>query len=291
MRKKVYNAINVLVILLSLYFAWQMLRDTIQEEAYAIAFSSTNAYLLVFGILMIFVVNLFKALRMYFIIMELPISSSCFMKTFLKTSLVSIVLPYKSGEFFRVYCYGYVTRKWGQGMVSVLVDRYFDSIPVLICVVLYVGLRRISVSAILGILLAFVLLGTVCYLIFPSTYTYVKKFLFKKIHSAKSVPALKTLDMLNVLYGYCKAQVRQRAPILLLLSAFAWLAEFVALFCLSSALFVPWGVHDFIAYLNNVFLGYSGTVAKIYGLLSMLQFCVATAIVYIIVFRKRGKKI
>ena len=80
-------------------------------------------------------VHFFKMLRLYLVLMEHRISFGRFILLYLRTTFINLIIPFKLGELYRVEEIARVTKIWQVGFLSVLVDRFFDTLA-LLCVLL-----------------------------------------------------------------------------------------------------------------------------------------------------------
>lgn len=238
-------------------------------------------------------VYVFKGLRMYLILMEQNIRFARYLPLFLKTTLISIVLPYKLGEVFRAYCFSYAVGSLSCGVISVLVDRFFDTVP-LIAFALFLrfgaGGENMLLTPVFLFLLLFLAFSALFYLAYPSTSHYLNRFLLTRTNNSKSVYFLFLLDTLDEWYRYCVALVQGRAIILLVLSFFAWATEYVALYCTARAYGGRFAVTDFTVYLNQILVGTADFPANLYTGIGLLLLTVATGILCINKLQNRGKE-
>lgn len=80
-------------------------------------------------------VHFFKMLRLYLVLMEHRISFGRFILLYLRTTFINLIIPFKLGELYRIEEIARVTKIWQVGFLSVLVDRFFDTLA-LLCVLL-----------------------------------------------------------------------------------------------------------------------------------------------------------
>ena len=141
--------------------------------------------LLVYGI---------KALRLYFILLGQGISVTQFLKQYCKVIPVSVIFPYKLGEIFRIYCFGYQIQSYWNATVSVLLDRFVDTVA-LVCVVLAVTFYNgKAISGLIYLLLLFLAVVVLAYLVFPELYRYWKKYFLLRPASKRGIAMLELLE-------------------------------------------------------------------------------------------------
>lgn len=265
MRKKFYYVINSIVAAISLFFLINMFQK-LQIPWGGMDFSKWQLSL--FGaILCAGLVHLLKGLRLYFISMEKCISLKRFLKIYTKTTLVTLMLPWKTGEFFRIYCLGEEMKDYHSGFLSVLVDRYFDSIPLLIVIFIYGIMNPEEFLIFTWVLVFFIVFTTSAYLIFPSLYQYFNRFIIMKVNLKSGIIFLELLEKLQQWYSYAEQLIKGRGILLLVLSCGAWIVEYITLNILSSLLAITFEAQQFIYYLNHIFSGATGDLEIFYAFL------------------------
>ena len=82
------------------------------------------------------------------------------LKVYIKTAFVNLLIPFKLGEIYRMYAYGYKIKSYSKGVITIIVERYFDAL-VLLALLLLLSLRGgvnsggIIVLALLAIFVVF----------------------------------------------------------------------------------------------------------------------------------------
>lgn len=265
MRKSIYFAANLGVAIISLACLVCMSQD-LQISWERINLSSWLPSICE-AVLCAGLVHLIKGLRLYLISMEKCISLKRFLKIYTKTTLVTLVLPWKTGEFFRIYCLGEEMRDYHSGFLCVLVDRYFDSVPLVIVTVMYSIGDSINVLIFTWVLLFFVISTTLAYSLFPSLYQYFNRFIIMRITSKGGIAALEILEKLRQWHSYAEQLVKGRGALLLTLSFGAWMIEYITLMILSTCFSLPFKARQFMYYLNHIFSGATGDLEISYAFL------------------------
>lgn len=265
MRKNLYYVINLIVAMISLAFLVRMFQN-LQVFLEPIDLS-TWLLSLCEALLCAGLVHLLKGLRLYLISMEKCISLKRFLKIYTKTTLVTLVLPWKTGEFFRIFCLGEEMKDYHSGFLSVLVDRYFDSLPLVIVIIIYSIVDSSGFLVFTWVLLFFIISTTLCYLIFPSLYQYFNRFIIMRITSKGGIVTLGILEKLRQWHSYAEQLVKGRGVLLLTLSFGAWIIEYITLNILSACFAIPFEAQQFIHYLNHIFSGAAGELEISYAFL------------------------
>lgn len=209
-------------------------------------------------------IYLLKAVRIYLIMLEKRMTVKRFIKVYMKTTLVNLALPFKLGEIFRFYCYGNEMNSYKGSFLCVMIDRYFDTVPLIMLLLGFTVITSNVVLPVVVILLFFIILVTVAYKIFPSTYRYLNKFFIIGTNSKKGIRALILLDRANEWYKYATELIKGRGMILLILSCITWLMEYGILAFLAWGLNDTFKMNDFIDYMNSVFVGSSNLYVALY---------------------------
>lgn len=178
-------------------------------------------------------VHILKAARLYFAIYGSKISLHRHLKTYSKVTPASILLPFKLGEFFRMYCYGTETGSAPKGILTILLDRFMDTLALLTMLTAVCLVSGSAFDPFVFALIVFLagLLGA--YFLFPGLSAYCKKFLLLIRATPKRLQALSFLEKLKVIYREITAISKGRGIILYFLSLFAWGVEIGAVLLIS----------------------------------------------------------
>ena len=235
-------------------------------------------------------VHVLKLLRFYVILLELKIPIARFIELYVKTTYVNMIFPLKIGEFFRIYCYGQQVKNFKIGLLSVLVDRFFDTCVLLVVLVPYEILKYKTLSGISLVSLLLVCGFLFVYHFFPATYKYLNQFLILRGMSKRTLLFLEYLEHLKEWYLYVQRLVRGRASILLLLSGTAWMFEYFMLWGLAKLYQGLFGMTDFLTYLNSAFTGTANDLFAAYLSMGVIVFFIVTLLIYLRSYWIRGEK-
>lgn len=276
MKSKKYYSINITVFLMAILFFYHAIGTGIRllylkDDWNMVLFLGTFFAILVYGI---------KALRLYIILLEKRLALASFIRLYIKTTLINLVFPFKLGEIFRMYCYGIEFKNYKRGFLLILIDRYFDTLPLLLLLLVSTIGEKNQVSGVVAVLCVFIILVTVFYWIFPSTYKYLNRFLIMNIESDRGILALDMIRKAQNWYLYAKELIRGREAILLVLSGCAWLAEYAMLYSLVIGSGRIFKAENFVSYINAVFTGKSNEYVEIYICMSGLILAVCAGFAY-----------
>lgn len=228
-------------------------------------------------------VHLFKMIRLYLVLMEHRLPLWKFVLLYLRTTLVNLIIPYKLGELYRIEEVARLTGIWQVGVLSVVVDRYFDILALFIWLLplgFLPGAGFCSCLPLFGIL---ILLGGLVYAAVPGSFAYLNRFLIKRKASARSMAALHGLGIVKGWYDYAARLVRGRAFLITFTSALGWGLEMLTLYALGGYLKESFVIHDFGKYIDAVFLGKEFMPVKdSYVLLSVMIIAAMTLVGYLL---------
>lgn len=198
-------------------------------------------------------VHLAKMTRLYLVLLEQKISFGRFVLIYLKTTFINLLIPFKLGELFRVYCLSKETGNVSIGLLSVLVDRFFDTLALIILLLPLEIFMNGRVSGISIFLLTLVFMLGFVYRMFASTYTYLNKYIIMNKTSRRSMAALRFLETGKTWYDYTRNLIAGRSPLIILFSLSGWILEIGALSLLGDTLGESFGVSNFSEYIAAIF--------------------------------------
>ena len=228
-------------------------------------------------------VHLFKMIRLYLVLMEHKLPLWQFVLLYLRTTLVNLIIPFKLGELYRIEETARLTGIWQVGVLSVVVDRYFDILALFIWLLPLGFLPGAQFSLCLPLFGILILLGGLIYMAIPGSFAYLNRFLIRRRASARSMAALQGLGIIKGWYDYAARLVRGRAFLITFTSALGWGLEIATLHALAGYLKVSFAMRDFGRYIDSVFLGKDFLPVKdIYVGLSVTAFAVMTLAGYLL---------
>lgn len=197
-------------------------------------------------------VHLFKMMRLYLVLMEHRIPFGKFLLLYLRTTLVNLIVPFKLGELYRIEEISRETKVWQVGVLSVLVDRFFDTLALVVLLLPVDLVVSHAISPLTGIFFVTLLVITIVYSAIPGSFAYLNQYLIMRKSSSRSMAALKGLDVIKNWYDFTKELVSGRYMLILFASFFGWLSEVVTLKALAMYLGMPFGFTDFAFYIGSV---------------------------------------
>lgn len=236
------------------------------------------------------IVHAIKLMRLYLIMVEDDIPFSRFVFAYFRTTLVNLIIPYKLGEVYRIAAFSHVSGKIKNGFFAVLVDRFFDTLAIVFILFPYQLFIKGEVSLPVLMLFAFVMCVLFTYIVFPSTYSFLNRYIIVKRNSSKSLAALNVLEVLNGWYEYVKKLVTGRYGMLVLFSFAAWIGEILILAGFNKMSGSNFSVESFGRYIESIISGGNYNLKREYTLITIWIIAAATVVTLLIYLAGKIKK-
>lgn len=214
--EKKYNFINAVVIVLTALLFIDNYRNIID------VFRAKDFLSILVLIVAVLLVHVIKAGRLFLILFGLNVDSVLYMKTYCKVTSVSVVIPFKLGEFFRMYCYGKQLGNIFRGVVIILLDRFMDTIALMTAILLVLGFNGGQITVFIYILLIFLAFILMVYFVFPDIYKFWKTYLLESKASENKLKMLKLFSNVDLIYREIKNITNGKGMILYSMSLIAW---------------------------------------------------------------------
>lgn len=283
-----YCIINIVIISLSFLL---LANIVLKNKNLLVNFSKINNKLIFFavGITIFIIIHIFKLVRFYLILLEEKLEFRRFIRIYIKTTFINIMLPLKTGEVFRFYCYSNETNNYKIGFLSIVVERFFDTCALLIFTLPLEAILNKRLTRLNVLLLVFIIVGFIIYNIFYPIYKCINRFFILNIKSSKSIGVLNVLEQLNEWYLYSKKLIQGRFSIIFLLSFLAWTLEYIFVDFISKGLGINFSLQLFNAYINSAFIGGSNEILMIYTILGAVVMGLVMLVVYSVGLKKKGE--
>ncbi len=244
-------------------------------------------WMLPLSIIGFFAVHLAKMMRLYLVLLEQKIEFRRFVLMYLKTTFVNLVIPFKLGEIYRIFCFSRETKVFQIGLFSVIVDRFFDTVALLVILLPFEVMITGHVTWVTVALTAAAVLAIFLFVVFPGIYTYLNRYIIMNKTSSRSMAVLKGLERSRTWYDYVRNLVSGRYALIILLSCAAWVIEVGVLWCLAALFELPFGVKAFSNYIAAIFLSGSSELLTTYTWIGATVMGVLTITGYLIMFARR----
>lgn len=228
-----------------------------------------------------------KGLRLYFILLGRWHGFESFVNTYNQITLINLIYPFKLGEIYRIYKIGKKIGSYSLGFVTVLVDRFFDTVPLVFLFLLAEQKNEIVSYTVPGVVITVFVLLFLAYLVYPSFYFCLNRYLMLAPPSEIKLRTLKILEDVRSWYLYTKSMVHGKSGILLFFSAIGWIFEYLAIFSISSLSGTAIEMGGFVKYLTSVFVGSENAFTKAYLFFSITVFAIVFVVMGILASRRK----
>ena len=233
---------------------------------------------IVLFILWFLVVHTIKMFRMYLVFLESRIRFSRFVFAYCRTTLANLIIPFKLGEIYRMAVFSRILKSAGMGIAGVIVDRFFDTMAlVLILLPLHI-LYPSKVSVVSVFLVVFVVLIVFVYATFPSAYRYLNRYIIINRGAGFSMTVLKWLEVLNLGYEHIRQLVKGRYALLTLMSFASWVLEGGLLYIVAIVMGEHYDAGVFSDYITSIMSTASSELQTRYIILSVAVMALCTLI-------------
>lgn len=178
----------------------------------------------------VFLVYSLKAFRFYFLLVGEGVSALKYLRLFAITTLVNIVIPFKAGEIFRIFRFGHLTKSYIKGVSIVLLDRFVDTISILLIFATMNFLGNYRLGRIFFLLAAVSMFIALCFFIMPGMMEFWNEYFIKTRPSNRHLRGLFLIKKIKTIYVEIRNLVKGRFFVLFTLSVFSWLLEIGSLF-------------------------------------------------------------
>lgn len=226
-RDRTYVIVNIMVCVFTLFW---FVRDYIIKQP--VVFQGKVLPFVAFCIA-VMLVHVIKALRLYFELYGTGIDFKIFAQTYCKVTPVTMIVPWKAGELFRMYCYGYCIGDLAKGVVVILLDRFMDTVALLTMIGLVWMFNGGKPLGIVFIFAVFLILLVFIYCAFPGVYVFWKMYLLRNRASKRTIWGLERLEDMYKLYEMVTDVVKGKGVVLYFCSLMAWLVEIGSIFIVS----------------------------------------------------------
>ena len=223
-----YKLINILVIAIS------MLVFTFEYYDSGQLFKNINLCSIIVFLVLVVVVHILKSVRLYLALYYSELKWSDFIKVYCKVTPVSVVLPFKIGDVFRMYCYGQLVGNLLRGVVITMLDRFMDTAALVTVIILTWFLAGGKMDLLVYLFVIFLIITGVIYFVYPGIVRIWRKSLLKSNATERRIAILGVLKKFDEIYKEIDGVTKGRGIILYILSILAWGIEIGSLYIIST---------------------------------------------------------
>lgn len=243
---------------------------------------------IIIAIIIVFlVIHTMRMFRIYILLIEEKMPLKKFVNLYLKTTFINNIIPFKLGEFYKMICYGRKLKSFSAGLSLIWLDRFFDSLILLILTSIATKLD----ATINIVLVGFILFSILAYTSFESTYKYFNTLVLEKGISKRSNVYLEIIEEIKKVYERAKNMLSFRGTTLIMLSSFIWAFEYLLAYLTLKLLFNrEFGLTIFTNYINGAFTPFHSNYTNIFYFNISIMAIIFTSIFVAIKFVNKGAK-
>lgn len=223
-----YKLINILVIAIS------MLVFIFEYYGSGQLFKNINLCSIIVFIVLVVVVHILKSVRLYLALYYSELKWSDFLKVYCKVTPISVVLPFKIGDIFRMYCYGQLIGNILRGAVITMLDRFIDTAALVTVIILAWFLAGGKMDLLVYLFVIFLIIIYVIYFVYPGIARIWRNSLLKSNATKSRIAILGVLKKFDDIYKEIDGVTKGRGIILYILSILAWGIEIGSLYIIST---------------------------------------------------------
>lgn len=253
-------------------------------------------YLIPILAVLFILVHLAKMARLYLVLMEHKINLRSFVLLYCKTTFINLIIPFKIGELYRIYKIKKETKLWQVGVLSVVIDRFFDILALFLILLPVDIYYKTQISSVTGFFFVLLALITIVYMVVLPTYKYLNKYIIMHKQSNRSMLALKGLEYAKEWYDFSTNLIRGRFALITLSSLVGWISEvfllkaFAMFLANMGQMTETFGIKNFPDYVASIFLGGGNSLTTKYTYGTALIFLVLSIIVIVATWIRREPK-
>lgn len=226
MEQKIYQIVNVIILLMALHMTLSLgyVWDTISSDSVIIV--------TVVSVL----VSIIKAIRLYLILYGTGIDRKIFFRQYCKVIPVSVVFPFKLGDVFKIFCFGFHIKNYMYSMCAIILDRFADTLALmtLLCSMVFFSVNK--TGYIFYLLMIFLIGIIILYWLFPGLNNYWRHYCLCADATKNKIKLLQFLSKLELSYNEINKILEGKTIVLYILSLLAWGIESLGL-----VIFVDYG--------------------------------------------------
>ena len=215
-------------------------------------------------------IHFFRVIRQYMILMKNKIHIKELTKSYLLSSLLNTILPYKLGEIYKIYLYGGLIKDYKKSVIAVIIDKFFDAFVLLIIFSIVDIKKGQGLSYITILLLLIECVIFIIYFSFSKTYKFLNQYLIINKHNKITIKCLKILEEANELYLEVKNMIKCREILLIILTVLSWIMEIFFVYIIKFIKYNDFSFTNFMEYINNSFFGFQNDLSNYYILATVV---------------------
>ena len=217
-KNKFYIATNCIFIAASIFFFAHLVFCTSKSIKYTIFFVPQAIF-----------VHFLKAFRLRILLAGEKIELRRYIKIFCKTAIISVLLPFKSGELFRIYSFALLTKKGVKGTAIILLDRFSDLAALLVIFAIFKFSSGVDFNFVFYVSASFEAIIFLLYLVMPEILFYWHEYLMSAEATRQHFKELSFVAVLRFVHSEIKKLAKGKFFAMFFISLLAWITEISAL--------------------------------------------------------------
>lgn len=262
-RKTFWEGVGKAVFVIALVVIFQQLLGTGSpiDRSFQGAGASRGVWLAL-AALVYLLSHLFRALRLAMLVGSHQVSLRRLTQVHFFTAGVSLLLPFKLGEVYRVVELRTVIGSTPRALLTVWIERAFDAGILLLMIVcarlLTGGDSELGYVPLVVVSAAFLVLTLLGLLVLPENLQALSLFILRRYRSERAVAAMRAIRFMLDYVRHGQQVVAGKYAAVCAISALVWLLELLAFGFVLNAGGLDWIalLHGFLGYVSEVSLGH-----------------------------------
>ena len=170
-------------------------------------------------------VHSIKGFRLYFELYEKRMPKGLFIRQYCKVMPASMLLPFKLGDVYRAYCFGWHIKDYMAGVAVIVLDRFVDTMALLTIMLVFSLLYEVQLGLLFYLLIFVLFVLLIFYEACPGMCRYWRRYFLQMKATRRNLLELRLVMEFQRAYEELQAVVRGKFLLVYLLSLAAWSVE------------------------------------------------------------------
>ncbi|WKZ85932.1 flippase-like domain-containing protein [Ralstonia pickettii] len=221
----------------------------------------SGGWLLTLAILAYLFSHLLRALRLAMLAGSHEVSLRRLTLVHFFTAGVSLLLPFKLGEAYRVLELRTVIGSMQRSLLTVWIERGFDVgalVLLMVCAVAWSGTGAVAMLPLAGVSAAFIVLTGVAFVVLPENLQALSLFIIRRYRTERAVVVLRVVHTMLTFLRHGQRIIRGKYAVVSTISALIWLLELASFGLVLNAAGSVWAsaLDGFLRYVSATSVGY-----------------------------------
>ena len=217
--KKSYRLVNLAVLLATLALLAVILPNLTEM------LTTEPPGLMVTLLITVLAVHGIKGFRLYFELYEKRMPKGLFIRQYCKVMPASMLIPFKLGDIYRAYCFGWHIKDYMAGLAVIVLDRFVDTMALLTIMLVFSLFYAVQLGLLFYLLVFVLFVLLIFYGACPGMCRYWKRYFLQMKATKRNLLELRLVMEFQRAYEELQAVVRGKFLLVYLLSLAAWGVE------------------------------------------------------------------